>query len=68
MMGAKTFFFKSIFMSAGILLGGNHRNFENIKIRQEALQILPTEALEVRIWDSWAEQSTTQLVNSNRFL
>jgi len=52
MMGAKTFFFKSIFMSAGILLGGNHRNFENIKIRQEALQILPTEALEVRIWDS----------------
>ena len=45
-------FSKVFFMSAGILLGGNHRNFENIKICQEALQILPTEALEVRIWDN----------------
>ena len=53
-------FSKVFFMSAGILLGGNHRNFENIKICQEALQILPTEALEVRIWDSWAPSAGQQ--------
>ena len=53
-------FSKAFFMSARILLGGNHRNFENIKICQEALQILPTEALEVRIWDSWAPSAGQQ--------
>ena len=35
MMGAKTFFFKDISVSAGILLGDIHRSFENIKICQD---------------------------------